>query len=221
METAITNVEKSCITKKKPQIVFVIGPSGSGIRNQIKVVSNEFKYSTINLDEIIDKECEINETLKSFKEQQQEIPKENLIKILVKYIIECPCRNIIIKGFPQNLEQALYFEQNVLPIKLIIKFNASCEICYKRLTDNGCEIKPEEYEQCYNKNCENIKEIYDFYSAYGITREVDANLTVTEVNIQFKQHFYPIVYSIIGKRYSGKTTLSKVLNAKTGMLKLE
>ena len=203
METAITNVEKSCITKKKPQIVFVIGPSGSGIRNQIKVVSNEFKYSTINLDEIIDKECELNETLKSFKEQQQEIPKENLIKILVKYIIECPCRNIIIKGFPQNLEQALYFEQNVLPIKLIIKFNASCEICYKRLTDNGCEIKPEEYEQCYNKNCENIKEIYDFYSAYGITREVE--------------HFYPIVYSIIGKRYSGKTTLSKVLNAKTGI----
>ena len=217
METAITNVEKSCITKKKPQIVFVIGPSGSGIKNQIKVVSNEFKYSTINLDEIIDKECEINETLKSFKEQQQEIPKENLIKILVKYIIECPCRNIIIKGFPQNLEQALYFEQNVLPIKLIIKFNATCETCYKRLIDNGCEIKPEEYEQCYNKNSENIKEIYDFYSAYGITREVDANLTVTEVNIQFKQHFYPIVYSIIGKRYSGKTTLSKVLNAKTGI----
>jgi len=217
METAITNVEKSCISKKKPQIIFVIGPSGSGIKNQIKVVSNEFKYSTINLDEIIDKECEINEALKSLKETQQEIPKENLIKVLVKYIIECPFSNIIIKGFPQNLEQALYFEQNVLPIKLIIKFNATCETCYKRLVDNGCEIKPEEFEQCYNKNAENVKEIYDFYSAYGITREVDANLTVTEVNIQFKQHFYPILYSIIGKRYSGKTTLSKVLNAKTGI----
>ena len=217
MDSTLTEEEISCLKQKNQNLTFVIGPQCSGISIQTEKVSNEFKYASLNIINLLNKECEVNEELKASKEQGNEFSKEEITKILVKTLIECPNNNIIIENFPKNLEQALYFEQNVLPIKLIIKFNASCETCYKRLIDNGCEIKPEEYEQCYNKNCENIKEIYDFYSAYGITREVDANLTVTEVNIQFKQHFYPIVYSIIGKRYSGKTTLSKVLNAKTGI----
>ena len=217
MDSTLTEEEISCLKQKNQNLTFVIGPQCSGISVQTEKISNEFKYASLNVIDLLNKECEMNEELKASKEQGNEFSKEEMTKILVKTLIQCPNNNIIIENFPKNLELALYFEQNVLPIKLIIKFNATCETCYKRLVDNGYEVKQEEFEQYYNKNAENVKEIYDFYSAYGITRDVDANLTVTEVNIQFKQHFYPILYSIIGKRYSGKTTLSKVLNAKTGI----
>ena len=217
MDSTLTEEEISCIKQKKPRIIFVIGQSGSGITLQMEKVSKEFKYSTINLVDLFNKECENNEVLKLAKEQELDIKKELLTKILVKGIIECPNKNIIIQGFPKKLEQALYFEQNVLPIKLLIYFNVSWETCVKRLTEKNKETPLEELEKNYNECAEQLKEIIDFYSPYGIIREIDANLSMDEVNTLFKQNFYPIIYSIIGKRYSGKTTLSKVLNAKTGI----
>ena len=217
MDSTLTEEEISCIKQKKPRIIFVIGQSGSGITLQMEKVSKEFKYSTINLVDLFNKECENNEVLKLAKEQELDIKKELLTKILVKGIIECPNKNIIIKGFPKKLEQALYFEQNVLPIKLLIYFNVTLETCIKRLTEKNKETPLEELEKNYNECDEKLKEIIDFYSPYGIIREIDANLSLDEVNTLFKQNFYPIIYSIIGKRYSGKTTLSKVLNAKTGI----
>ena len=217
MDSTLTEEEISCIKQKKPRIIFVIGQSGSGITLQMEKVSKEFKYSTINLVDLFNKECENNEVLKLAKEQELDIKKELLTKILVKGIIECPNKNIIIKGFPKKLEQALYFEQNVLPIKLLIYFNVTLETCVKRLTEKNKETPLEELEKNYNECDEKLKEIIDFYSPYGIIREIDANLSLDEVNTLFKQNFYPIIYSIIGKRYSGKTTLSKVLNAKTGI----
>ena len=217
MDSTLTEEEISCIKQKKPRIIFVIGQSGSGITLQMEKVSKEFKYSTINLVDLFNKECENNEVLKLAKEQELDIKKELLTKILVKGIIECPNKNIIIKGFPKKLEQALYFEQNVLPIKLLIYFNVTLETCVKRLTEKNKETPLEELEKNYNECDEQLKEIIDFYSPYGIIREIDANLSLDEVNTLFKQNFYPIIYSIIGKRYSGKTTLSKVLNAKTGI----
>ena len=217
MDSTLTEEEISCIKQKKPRIIFVIGQSGSGITLQMEKVSKEFKYSTINLVDLFNKECENNEVLKLAKEQELDIKKELLTKILVKGIIECPNKNIIIQGFPKKLEQALYFEQNILPIKLLIYFNVSWETCVKRLTEKNKETPLEELEKNYNECAEQLKEIIDFYSPYGIIREIDANLSMDEVNTLFKQNFYPIIYSIIGKRYSGKTTLSKVLNAKTGI----
>ena len=217
MDSTLTEEEISCIKQKKPRIIFVIGQSGSGITLQMEKVSKEFKYSTINLVDLFNKECENNEVLKLAKEQELDIKKELLTKILVKGIIECPNKNIIIKGFPKKLEQALYFEQNVLPIKLLIYFNVTLETCVKRLTEKNKETPLEELEKNYNECDEQLKEIIDFYSPYGIIREINANLSLDEVNTLFKQNFYPIIYSIIGKRYSGKTTLSKVLNAKTGI----
>ena len=216
MDSTLTEEEISCLKQKNQNLTFVIGPQCSGISVQTEKVSNEFKYASLNIINLLNKECEVNEELKASKEQGNEFSKEEITKILVKTLIECPNNNIIIENFPKNLEQALYFEQNVLPIKLIIKFNATCDTCFRRACEKGCTISVEEYQQLYNKKNEELDEIYNFYSPYGIVREVDANIALDDVNTQFKQHFYPIVYSIIGKRYSGKTTLSKVLNAKTG-----
>ena len=201
MDSTLTEEEISCLKQKNQNLTFVIGPQCSGISVQTEKVSNEFKYASLNIINLLNKECEANEELKASKEQGNEFSKEEITKILVKTLIECPNNNIIIENFPKNLEQALYFEQNVLPIKLIIKFNATCDTCFRRACEKGCTISVEEYQQLYNKKNEELDEIYNFYSPYGIVRE----------------HFYPIVYSIIGKRYSGKTTLSKVLNAKTGI----
>ena len=58
----------------------------------------------------------------------------------------------------------------------------------------------------------------NFYSPYSIIRDIDINnKKIGEINTLVKQCLYPTIYSIIGKRYSGKTELSKVLEEKMGM----
>ena len=63
----------------------------------------------------------------------------------------------------------------------------------------------------------NFNLLTEFYSQYSLIREIDCNQPIDNINNELKQNLYPKIYSIIGKRYSGKTTLSKVLKEKTGI----
>ena len=56
-----------------------------------------------------------------FLSKNEPISNEVLVAILVRGIIECPHQSILVVGFPEKLEHAQYFEQNILPIKLILK----------------------------------------------------------------------------------------------------
>ena len=125
-------------------------------------------------------------------------------------------------GFPEKLEYAQYFEQNILNINLILKFNCPEEICYKRLIEET-DIKKtkEEFNIIYTNTQNDLQALYDFYNPYSIIREIDTNKSIPEMNKIIKQNLYPLIFCIIGKRYSGKTTLSQVINEKSGIKLLD
>ena len=207
-------------------LIFCVGPLGSGKKSQIDKISEEFHYSKLFLADIIKKEISSNTKLgqeaNNYLSKNEPISTEVLVAILVRGIIECREISILIVGFPEKLEHAQYFEQNILPIKLILKFNCPEEICYKRLTEeSGFEKTKEEYNIIYTNTTNDLKDLFSFYNPYSLIREIDTNKSITEMNKIIKQNLYPLIYSIIGKRYSGKTELSKVLNEKTGITLLD
>ena len=57
----------------------------------------------------------------------------------------------MIEGFPNTLEEALYFEQNVIPITKIIQYNANEKECFYRLEEskNGEKMTKEEFSKKY------------------------------------------------------------------------
>ena len=207
-------------------LIFCVGPLGSGKKSEIDKISQEFHYSKLDLAEAITKEINSNtklgEQAKEFLSKNEPISTEVIVAILVRGIIECHELSILVIGFPEKLEHAQYFEQNILPIKLILKFNCPEEICYKRLTEElGFEKSKEEYNTIYTNTTTDLKELFSFYNPYSIIREIDTNKSVTEMNKVIKQNLYPLIYCIVGKRYSGKTELSKVMNEKTGITLLD
>ena len=207
-------------------LIFCVGPLGSGRKSQIDKISEEFHYSKLFLADVIKKEINSNTKLgqeaNNFLSKNEPISTEVLVAILVRGIIECSELSILIVGFPEKLEHAQYFEQNILPIKLILKFNCPEEICYKRLTEElGFEKSKEEYNTIYTNTTNDLNELFSFYNPYSLIREIDTNKSITEMNKIIKQNLYPLIYSIIGKRYSGKTELSKVLHEKTGITLLD
>ena len=219
----ISKEDLSTLRSKNYQLIFNIGVPYSGKKTQCEKIANEYKYSKLYMKEMIEKEIKSNTILgqeaKKFIDNKEQIKTEILTSILMSNIIESHELSIMIEGFPNTLDEALYFEQNVIPITKIIQYNANEKECFYRLEEskNGEKMTKEEFSKKYNEVLKNVTEINTFYSPFSIIHNIDANKSIAEVNSDLKKKLYPIIYTIIGKRYSGKTELSKELNKKIGM----
>ena len=219
----ISKTDLQTIKNKNYHLIFCIGLPGSNKESQIENVSNEFKYSKICIKKMIEKEIssdtEIGKNINEFKSKGEHIPSDLLISILVQNIIKSESNTILIDGFPNRLEDALYFEQNIMPIELILKFSGTEETCLHNLNESGnCSLKPEELRKIFETMTNDFNILDNFYSPYSIIREIDINnKKIGEINTLVKQCLYPTIYSIVGKRYSGKTELSKVLHERMGI----
>ena len=219
----ISQTDLQTIKSKNYRLIFCIGLPGCNKESQIEKVCNEFKYSKISIKSLIEIEIstdtEIGKQINDLKSKEQSLPSELLVSLLVKSIANCNSKTILIDGFPNKLEDALYFEQNIMPIDSILKFNGSEETCLHNLNEAGDEsLKHEELKKIYEIMDNDFNILDNFYSPYSIIRDIDINnKKIGEINTLVKQCLYPTIYSIIGKRYSGKTELSKVLNERMGI----
>ena len=225
-ELLISKEDLDLLHERDYHLVFCIGPLGSGKKSEIAKISSEFHFSKLFLSERINQEIESKSKLgllaQDFITKNEPISAEVIVAILARGIIECKEESIIIVGFPEKLEHAQYFEQNILNINLILKFNCPEDICYKRLVEET-DIKKtkEEFNIIYTNTQNDLNILYDFYNPYSVIREIDTNKSIPEMNKIIKQNLYPLIFCIIGKRYSGKTTLSKVINEKSGIKLLD
>ena len=225
-ELLISKEDLDLLHERDYHLVFCIGPLGSGKKSEIAKISSEFHFSKLFLSERINQEIESKSKLgllaQDFITKNEPISAEVIVAILARGIIECKEESIIIVGFPEKLEHAQYFEQNILNINLILKFNCPEDICYKRLVEET-DIKKtkEEFNIIYTNTQNDLNILYDFYNPYSVIREIDTNKSIPEMNKVIKQNLYPLIFCIIGKRYSGKTTLSKVINEKSGIKLLD
>ena len=225
-ELLISKEDLDLLHERDYHLVFCIGPLGSGKKSEIAKISSEFHFSKLFLSERINQEIESKSKLgllaQDFITKNEPISAEVIVAILARGIIECKEESIIIVGFPEKLEHAQYFEQNILNINLILKFNCPEDICYKRLVEET-DIKKtkEEFNIIYTNTQNDLNILYDFYNPYSVIREIDTNKSIPEMNKIIKQNLYPLIFCIIGKRYSGKTTLSRVINEKSGIKLLD
>ena len=223
MSLTISSETLQTFKSKNLRLIFCIGFPGSGLESQIEKVSNEFKYNKICIQSSIKKEIELDtdlgKSLKEYSDKCESYPKDLLVNLIITKSLECGNnKTILISGFPNNLEEAQYFEENIGPIELILKFNASKETCIHNLKEiPECKINEEEFGKKYDEILNNFNSLTEFYSPYSLIREIDCNKSIDEINSLLKQNLYPIIYSIIGKRYSGKTTLSQILKEKMGI----
>ena len=215
--------ELESFKSKNYRLIFCIGFPGCGIDSQIEKVCNEFKYGKIDLKEKVKKEIEsdtdIGKQSKDYLDKNEPLPKELSVYYVVHYSLEHKEKQtILINGFPLKLEDAQYFEQNISQIELILRFNATEETCLRNLSEDPAnKTNEEEFKKKYEEMNNEFSLLTEFYSAYSLIREINCNQPIDNINNLLKQNLYPKIYSIIGKRYSGKTTLSKVLKERTGI----
>jgi UMP-CMP kinase len=198
-ELLISKEDLDLLHERDYHLVFCIGPLGSGKKSEIAKISSEFHFSKLFLSERINQEIESKSKLgllaQDFITKNEPISAEVIVAILARGIIECKEESIIIVGFPEKLEHAQYFEQNILNINLILKFNCPEDICYKRLVEET-DIKKtkEEFNIIYTNTQNDLNILYDFYNPYSVIREIDTNKSIPEMNKIIKQNLYPLIF---------------------------
>ena len=135
----ISKEDLDLLHERDYHLVFCIGPIGSGKKSQITKISSEFHFSKLFLSDKITQEISSKSQLgllaQEFISKNEPLSTQVIVAILVRGIVECAEKSILIVGFPEKLEHAQYFEQNILNINLILKFNCPEEVCYKRLVE--------------------------------------------------------------------------------------
>ena len=174
----ITEEEMETLKKKNPELILIIGPRGVGKTSQVEKISKEFRYTKLDINNLIDEEIiagsELGEKLQA---NSKDI--NYLIPTFIKGINKSNSNSIIIDSFPETLEQLLYFEKNAIQISLIINLKVNEEIGYKRILEQQknlpIKMTPEEYKNIFDEDNNKINDIVNFYEPYGIVREVDGN----------------------------------------------
>lgn len=101
-----------------PKIIFVLGGPATGKGTQCAKLVEEFGYQHISTGDLlrheIAKGSPEGEEIKKIVADGGLVPNSLTTQLLVKGIMARPSKNYLIDGFPRTVEQALYFEQNVL-----------------------------------------------------------------------------------------------------------
>lgn len=151
------------------------------------------------------------------------VPFDLIISILIKAIVSSKGNKFLIDGFPRSMEQALYLEKNIKEIKTIINVYASDDISLDRILKRGAnsgradDMQEETIKNRLQEFRAQSLPVIDFYKKYGIVRDVNSEFEVNQVYDIVKKQLYPAVYCIIGKKYSGKSTIANVLTERMGM----
>ena len=167
LDSNISPTDLETIKTKNYRLIFCIGLPGCEKESQIEKVKNEFKYSSLCMKNIIEKEIssdtDIGKKINEFKSKIEPIPSEFLVSLLIKNIVNCESQTVLIDGFPNRLEDALYFEQNIMPIELILKFNGSEETCLNNLMEAGNDTNLEELRKIFETMTNDLNKKSNFF----------------------------------------------------------
>lgn len=105
------------------------------------------------------------------------------------------------------MEQAFFIEENIKEIKSIIHF---CEFSTKLTSSDSNEIP-------HFSSINEDSKVTEFYRKYGIVSDYSIDLDEGKIFSLVKENLLPEVYCIIGKTYSGKTTIARFLNERMNM----
>jgi UMP-CMP kinase family protein len=119
-----------------PKITFVLGGPASGKGTQCAKLVEEFGYKHLSAGDLLriemDKGSREGEKIKKIMAQGALVPQEVTVQLLVNAMIAYPSKNYLIDGFPRSVEQAVYFEQNVMECQTVLFYDVSEELMLER-----------------------------------------------------------------------------------------
>ena len=112
-----------------PKIIFVVGGPAAGKRTQCEQIAHEFEFECLSMDDMMQAEAQkgskLGERIKKAVKGGRDVPFDIIVQVLINGLIATPSKTktYVINGFPQSLEQAVFFEKNVIEAHQILYYD--------------------------------------------------------------------------------------------------
>ncbi|KAG0203812.1 hypothetical protein BGX28_004053 [Mortierella sp. GBA30] len=123
-------------------VIFVLGGPGAGKGTQCANLVRDFGFVHLSAGDLLRAEQErpgsqYGELIKTYIREGKIVPMEVTIALLENAMLASGQKRFLIDGFPRKMDQALKFEEAVVPSKFTLYFECPEEVMLKRLMKRG------------------------------------------------------------------------------------
>lgn len=176
-------------------VIFVLGGPGAGKGTQCSNLVRDYGFKHLSAGDLLREEqerpgSEFGEMIKSYIKEGKIVPMEVTIQLLenaMKATIEANGnRKFLIDGFPRKMDQAIKFEEVVVPSKFTLFFDCPEETMRERLLNRGLTSgRSDDNEESIKKRfvtfVETSMPVVNMFNNEGRVIKVDATRTPEQV----------------------------------------
>ncbi|KAF7845857.1 hypothetical protein BT93_L0307 [Corymbia citriodora subsp. variegata] len=176
-------------------VIFVLGGPGAGKGTQCANLVRDYGFKHLSAGDLLREEqdrpgSQYGDMIKTYIKDGQIVPMEVTIQLLenamTSTIKENGNRKFLIDGFPRKMDQALAFEEKVVPSKFTLFFDCPEETMRERLLNRGktsgrADDNEESIKKRFRVFVEQSKPVVDHFASKGRVLAVDAKASPSEV----------------------------------------
>jgi UMP-CMP kinase len=189
--------------KDEALVIFVLGGPGAGKGTQCANLVRDYGFKHLSAGDLLREEqdregSEFGEMIKSYIKDGQIVPMEVTIQLLenamTHTISEDHNRKFLIDGFPRKMDQALTFEEVVVPSKFTLFFDCPEDAMRKRLLKRGetsgrADDNEESIKKRFKTFVETSMPVVEMFEKEGRVVKVDATHGPEEVYADVQKQF--------------------------------
>lgn len=187
----------------KPNIVFVLGPPGSGKGTQCKNIVEEFGFVHLSAGDLLREErntpgSKYGELIENHIKNGTIVPVEITCSLLEKAINNADSKNFLIDGFPRNQNNLDGWNKqmaNKVNLQFILFFECSEQVCKERCLNRGkkgsgrSDDNEESLMKRFNTYNFDTLPIIQFYEKQNLVKKLDGTRSEKEVFREVKELF--------------------------------
>ncbi|KAG0280105.1 bifunctional uridylate/adenylate kinase, partial [Linnemannia gamsii] len=123
-------------------VIFVLGGPGAGKGTQCANLVRDFGFVHLSAGDLLREEqqrpgSQYGELIKTYIREGRIVPMEVTIALLENAMLASGQKRFLIDGFPRKMDQAMKFEETVVPSKFTLYFECPEEVMLGRLMKRG------------------------------------------------------------------------------------
>lgn len=190
-------------------VIFVLGGPGAGKGTQCANLVRDFSFTHLSAGDLLRAEqerpgSEFGQLIKDCIKDGKIVPMEVTVQLLENAMMETLQRNgtkkgkFLIDGFPRKMDQAVKFEETVVPAAFVLFFDAPEDVMLKRLMKRGetsgrSDDNLESISKRFRTFVETSMPVVDKYEKEGRVVNVLATNTPAEVYADVLKGITPLL----------------------------
>ena len=177
-------------------MLFVLGGPGAGKGTQCANLVRDYNFTHLSAGDLLRAEqdrpdSEFGQLIKDYIKDGKIVPMEVTVQLLENAMTDVVKKQdgkgkFLIDGFPRKMDQALKFEETVVPSKFVLFFDCPEEVMQKRLLERGktsgrTDDNEESIKKRFKVFVETSMPVVDYFEKQGRVLKVQATKTPDEV----------------------------------------